>query len=97
MKLSQEEVEHVARLARLKLTHEERESMAEVLSAVLQHMESLGQPEPADGGLKGRHRSTLADLRADVVDPWTNPGRLLALGPEIRNGQFVVPRIVAES
>lgn len=96
MKLSQEEVEHVARLARLKLTHEEQERMADALSAVLEHMESLGQPMRPDGGQDGRKGRTLAELRADVADPWTNPGRLVALGPETRSGQFVVPRIVAE-
>ncbi|OGZ61129.1 MAG: hypothetical protein A2932_00220 [Candidatus Spechtbacteria bacterium RIFCSPLOWO2_01_FULL_46_10] len=42
-KLSKEEVENIARLARLKLTDEERDFYAEELSAVLGYVEQLNE------------------------------------------------------
>ena len=41
MKLTQEEVEHIARLARLQITDEEKKKYAEQLSAILDYVDKL--------------------------------------------------------
>ncbi len=43
MKLTQKEVEHVAKLARLDLTTEEREKFAKQLSSILDYVSQLGK------------------------------------------------------
>lgn len=45
MKLTEEQVKHVAKLANLELTSREVKKFQEQLSAVLDYMESLGQVE----------------------------------------------------
>lgn len=96
MKLSLKTVEHVARLARLRLTEAERDRMAEALSAVLAHMESLGGANPGGAVLEGERVTAYADLRTDLPRPCADSAGLLELAPQSRGGQFVVPRIVAE-
>ena len=43
MAISREEVEHVAFLARLGLTEEEKQTLQEQLSAILEHMRTLNE------------------------------------------------------
>lgn len=43
MKLSQEQIEHMARLARIELLEEEKEKFQKQLSAVLEYMEILNE------------------------------------------------------
>jgi|SRR5579875_1476116 len=94
MRLNQEAVEHVAKLARLKLSKSELDKMAAALSDVLAHMESLGAPDAAEARLDEQRGRGLAALRDDVAAAWPDPAGLVALGPDTRNGQYVVPRIV---
>lgn len=96
MRLSHEDVEHVAALARVRLIPQERERMVEVLSSVLGHMEVLGDEMAGERPLSTDRINVLARLREDRPCPIQDSGRLLALGPNTRAGQFVVPRIVQD-
>ncbi len=48
MKLSSKEVEHIAMLARLKLTEEEKELFSEQLSKILDYIEKLNELDTED-------------------------------------------------
>jgi aspartyl/glutamyl-tRNA(Asn/Gln) amidotransferase C subunit len=48
MKLSREEVQHLAALARLRLTDEEQTQLAGQLSRILEFMDKLNQVEPEE-------------------------------------------------
>jgi aspartyl-tRNA(Asn)/glutamyl-tRNA(Gln) amidotransferase subunit C len=48
MKLSPEKIEHIAKLARLKLSEEEKEQYAEELSVVLDYIEKLQEVDTTD-------------------------------------------------
>jgi aspartyl-tRNA(Asn)/glutamyl-tRNA(Gln) amidotransferase subunit C len=97
MRLSHQDVEHVARLARLRLTPQERERMVEVLSSVLAHMEVLGDGVSSERPLSTDRVNAFSGLREDRPSRTEAPERLLALGPNTRAGQFSVPRIVQDA
>lgn len=89
------DIDHVARLARLRLTDEERARVAAQLGQILGHFASLAAlpsgagdaaPEVAD-----------AALRADVPGPTLAPDDLLRNAPASREGQVLVPRVVDDA
>jgi aspartyl-tRNA(Asn)/glutamyl-tRNA(Gln) amidotransferase subunit C len=93
MPLTLEEVEHIARLARLKLTNEEmkmfQEQLSEILdyAARLQGVDTEGIP-PTASVLPPR-----SVLRPDVVQPGLNRKDLLKNAPQVEDDQFQVPPI----
>jgi aspartyl-tRNA(Asn)/glutamyl-tRNA(Gln) amidotransferase subunit C len=96
-RISPADVAHVARLARLDLTDEEQERLAEELGAVLAHaadveaLDTAGVPPTA-------HPLPLRNvLREDVVRPSLDREEVLAQAPEAENGRFRVPRIMDET
>jgi aspartyl-tRNA(Asn)/glutamyl-tRNA(Gln) amidotransferase subunit C len=95
--ISAADVAHVARLARLDLTDEEQERLAEQLGAVLAHaadveaLDTAGVPPTA-------HPLPLRNVvREDVVVPSLDREEVLAQAPEVENGRFRVPRIMDET
>jgi len=48
MKLTKQEVEHIATLARLRLSEEEKETYSEQLSAILNYMEKLSSVDTSE-------------------------------------------------
>ena len=90
------EVEHVARLARLDLTPEEKERMRSQLDAILGYVEQLQRVDTA-GVEPTAHVLPLANvMRDDEVRPSYPVEAMLANAPEARDGQFRVPRILEE-
>ncbi len=93
MKLTLQEVEHIARLARLALTDEEKAAYREQLSAVLAYVARLqevdtGDIPPTSSVLPGQ-----SPLRPDAVEPGLSREALLANAPETREGQFRIPPV----
>jgi aspartyl-tRNA(Asn)/glutamyl-tRNA(Gln) amidotransferase subunit C len=96
-RISPADVAHVATLARLDLTDEEKERFAEQLGAVLAHaadveaLDTAGVPPTA-------HPLPLRNvLRDDVVRPSLDREEVLAQAPEVEGGRFPVPRIMGEA
>jgi aspartyl-tRNA(Asn)/glutamyl-tRNA(Gln) amidotransferase subunit C len=94
MKLTLEQVEHVANLARLGLTEEEKERFAEQLSAILEYAEML-QGLDTEAILPTAMVVPLQNvLRPDVVTPSLEREDALANAPR-RDGEFFrVPAIL---
>lgn len=94
MTLTLEEVEHIAGLARLKLTEEEKARYREQLSAILdyaarlQSLDTSGIP-PTSSVLPPR-----TILRADEPQPCLSREELLANAPEVTENQFRVPPVL---
>jgi len=95
MLLTREEVEHVAALARLKLSDEEKERFAEQLTAILEYMSRLNDLDTSNIEPL-THVLPLSNVfRDDGVSPEeTNRDDILANAPLEENGCFKVPRIV---
>jgi aspartyl-tRNA(Asn)/glutamyl-tRNA(Gln) amidotransferase subunit C len=93
-KLTLEEVEHVALLARLELTPEEKEKLTHDLNTVLGHFERLQELDTADVPPTS-HAIPMANVfREDEVRPSLPRESFLNEAPDAREGFFVVPRIV---
>jgi aspartyl-tRNA(Asn)/glutamyl-tRNA(Gln) amidotransferase subunit C len=97
MAISREEVEHVARLARLELTEEEIEKFRGQLSAVLERAERI-QALDLDDVPPTAHPVDLSNVwREDVVVPFTDTDAILANAPLIEDRRFRVPQILEDA
>lgn len=95
MKLSREEVLHIARLARVALTEEEITRMSEQLSDLLEHFEVL-QKVDTEGVTPTAQSVTLQSvMREDEVRPSLPPEDVLANAPR-REGDCFRVRAVLE-
>ncbi len=91
--LTAETVEHVAKLARLALTEDEKKLYAEQLSKIIDYFDEL-KAVNTEGVEPMAHALNIVNvLREDVVK--TPPGRdlLLKNAPDQENGYFKVPKI----
>ena len=90
-------VDHVARLARLALTEEEREKMGAELTAILEHAEKIQSLE-LDDIQPTAHAVPLSNvLRDDEVRPSLLAEVALRNAPASEDGRFQVPRIVEDA
>ena len=94
MKLTLTEVRHVATLARLSLTPEEKALYQGQLSAILDAVEQLRalnteQVEPTSHAATGD-----VPLREDVVEASLDPQKALANAPATVGTSFAVPSIL---
>jgi aspartyl-tRNA(Asn)/glutamyl-tRNA(Gln) amidotransferase subunit C len=96
MAISREELEHVARLARLELTEEEIVLFRAQLAAVLERAQRI-QALPLDDVPPTAHPIDLRNVfRADVVVPCPPPEAILENAPEREGDLFRVPRILED-
>jgi len=94
MKISPDEIAHVATLARLRLDGEEQERLASDLGTILEYVDKLAeldtdQVEPTAQIVEGARQ-----WRDDEVAPWKEPESLLENAPDRAGNQFKVPRII---
>jgi aspartyl-tRNA(Asn)/glutamyl-tRNA(Gln) amidotransferase subunit C len=94
MILSKEEVEHVALLARLELSDEEKEAYTHQLNAILDFVQQLDELETS-GVEPTTHVLPLVNvMREDQVRPGLSSEEALAGAPDQDKGHFRVPKIV---
>ena len=94
MKLSREEVQRVAVLARLRLTPEEQSSLTDALDRILGYMDKLNQLDTADVDLFSHAANITNTLREDQVTNRPNADALLANAPDRDGTFFKVPKII---
>jgi aspartyl-tRNA(Asn)/glutamyl-tRNA(Gln) amidotransferase subunit C len=89
--IDREQVLHVARLARLRLSEEEVERMATELSGVLDHVDQISGLD-LSGVRPTSHVVELQNvLREDEPSPSLAPEEALANAPDPDRGSFRVP------
>jgi aspartyl-tRNA(Asn)/glutamyl-tRNA(Gln) amidotransferase subunit C len=85
------QVEHVARLARLELSEAELDEMAQELSGVLGHIETISELD-LDGVPPTSHVADVTTpLREDVPRPSLPREKALDQAPAVQDGGFLVP------
>ena len=94
MILSREEVEHVALLARLELTAEEKEAYTRQLNAILDFMQQLNELDTSNVEPMAHVLPLVNVMREDEVKPGLSREAALAGAPDQDKGQFRVPKIV---
>jgi len=95
MKLSREEVLHIARLARVGLTEEEIGRMREQLSNILDNFEILQQVDTTDVPPTAHTVALHSVMRDDEAAPSLPPEEILANAPQ-REGDCFRVRAVLE-
>jgi aspartyl-tRNA(Asn)/glutamyl-tRNA(Gln) amidotransferase subunit C len=94
MKLSREEIQRVAMLARLRLTAEEEERFTEQLDKILQYMDKLNQLDTSEVQPLAHAVDIVNALREDKVTNRPNVDALLANAPARDETFFRVPKII---
>jgi aspartyl-tRNA(Asn)/glutamyl-tRNA(Gln) amidotransferase subunit C len=93
-RITRQDVEHVARLARLALTEEELERMTEQLAVILEHAAKVSALDTANVAPTAHPLPLVNVLRPDEPRPSLDRGAALAMAPAEEDGRFRVPRIL---
>lgn len=96
MALSQQQVLHVARLARLRLDPEELERMRSQLSAILDHIAMLQEVDVSGVPPTAQVTDLITVLRPDEVNEELTREAALANAPDQRDGMFRVRAVFDE-
>ena len=96
MQITKEEVEKVAKLARLELTEVEKTAFTKQLSQILTHVETLKQYDTAGVEPTATVLGQVNVFRTDEVRPSLPVEKAVANAPESAEGFFIVPKIIEE-
>jgi aspartyl-tRNA(Asn)/glutamyl-tRNA(Gln) amidotransferase subunit C len=88
------DIEHVARLARLELTDQEKERLREQLGVILENAAKVGEVATDDVPPTAYAIPRSNVLRPDEITPSLTTEEVLAIAPEVESDRFKVPRIV---
>ena len=94
MKLTREEVQRVAMLARLRLTPEDEKRLTEQLDNILQYVGKLNQLDTSGIEPFTHALDTTNPMREDAITNEPNADALLANAPDQENHFFQVPKII---
>jgi len=94
MKITKSEVEHVAWLARLELSEEEKEKLTVHLNGIMAHFEKLQQLDTSEVEPTSHSIPVQNVYREDKVSTCLSVDEALSNAPDARDGYFVVPQVV---
>ncbi len=94
MKISIAEVEKVAKLARLRLTEEQKRLFTEQIDQILFYMEKLNEIDTKE--IEPTYHATKAYnvFREDKVVPSLEKDKVFQNAPDASGGSFRVPRVI---
>jgi aspartyl-tRNA(Asn)/glutamyl-tRNA(Gln) amidotransferase subunit C len=96
-RITREEVEHVARLARLALTDDEVDALTVDLGAILDHAAEVSALDTANVPPTAHPLPLVNVLRADEPRPPLPRAEVLDAAPAVEDQRFRVPRILGEA
>jgi aspartyl-tRNA(Asn)/glutamyl-tRNA(Gln) amidotransferase subunit C len=94
--ITREDVEHVARLARLRLADDELDLFTGQLAAVLDHARDVEALDVADVAPMSHPYPLVNVLRDDTVVPGVDRAEVLAAAPAVEDGRFRVPPVLGD-
>ena len=94
MKISKEEILHVANLARLDIDESSIELFAEQIDKVLEYIDTLNSIDTSDVQPTSHTISLSNVFREDDVSPPFDRDAALSNAPEAEDGFFLVPKVV---
>ncbi|HIP40091.1 MAG TPA: Asp-tRNA(Asn)/Glu-tRNA(Gln) amidotransferase subunit GatC [Desulfocapsa sulfexigens] len=94
MKITREEVEHVAGLAKLNLSEDELVRMTGQLDTILSYVAKLDELDTADIAPTTHAFSNTNAFRDDEVQDSLPRDEALANGPVVNEEAFIVPKII---
>ena len=96
MALTPEDVDHVAALARLGITPEERARLADQLSGILEHFRALQALNTEDISPTAQVLDVRNVMRPDVARAPLTQSQALANAPRVEDGFFRVQAVLEE-
>jgi aspartyl-tRNA(Asn)/glutamyl-tRNA(Gln) amidotransferase subunit C len=96
MEITKQDVEKVAKLARLEVSSAEKEAFANQLSQILTHMETLKQYDTDGIEPTATVLGQVNVFRDDEIRPSLSVEKALANAPEREADGFSVPKIIEE-
>ncbi|MBK5228150.1 MAG: Asp-tRNA(Asn)/Glu-tRNA(Gln) amidotransferase subunit GatC [Actinobacteria bacterium] len=96
MSIDRRAVDHVARLARLDLSEDERAVMLSELQQILGHAEKIQALDLDDVEPMSHSVPMVNQVRPDEVKPSLTQADALANAPEVEDHRFKVPRIMED-
>jgi aspartyl-tRNA(Asn)/glutamyl-tRNA(Gln) amidotransferase subunit C len=94
MKISKEEIEHIASLARLYLSEEEKELFGSQLSSILDYMEKLNELDTKDIEPTSHVLPLSNVMRDDIPQPSIPREDALMNAPDRTDKFYRVPKII---
>lgn len=94
MRITKEQVEHVAKLARLAITEQEKEKYSQQLSSILTYIEKLNELDTSRVEPTFHVLPLKNVFREDVVRPSCPREEILKNAPERTEEFFRVPKII---
>lgn len=94
MKITKEEVEHVAHLARLDFTEEEKEKFTSQLNDILMYVDMLNRIDTTDVEPMSHAIALNNAFRDDCIGESLDTGISLANAPDARGPFFRVPKVI---
>ena len=95
-RITRDEVVHVARLARLELADDEIERFTQQLGAILEHAADVEALDLFDVEPTSHPLPLSNVMRADLVSESLQRDEVMAVAPEVQDGQFRVPPVLGE-
>jgi aspartyl-tRNA(Asn)/glutamyl-tRNA(Gln) amidotransferase subunit C len=96
MRIDRTVVDHVARLARLALTEDERDRLAAQLSSILEHINVISEAETSATAASATVLPSMDVMAADVARPSEPTAALLANAPAKEDGYFRVRAVLED-
>lgn len=96
-RITRDDVAHVARLARLRLTDEELDAFTGQLAAVLDHAADVEALDVTDIPPTAHPLPRVNVFRPDVVTPSLDRDEVLSQAPVAESGRFFVPPVLGEA
>lgn len=94
MKITRDDVEHIAELARLSFSHEEIELFSSQLNDILIYIEKLNELDTQNVQPTTHAHELVNRFRDDREEASIGVEKALENAPQSEGGQFVVPRII---
>jgi aspartyl-tRNA(Asn)/glutamyl-tRNA(Gln) amidotransferase subunit C len=94
MKVTKETIEHVANLARLNLTEQEKEKLTNEMENIISFVDKLNELDTSNITPMEHVKSIRNVFREDVVSESLDRGKMLANAPSHEKGCFKVPKVV---
>ncbi|MDY5784763.1 MULTISPECIES: Asp-tRNA(Asn)/Glu-tRNA(Gln) amidotransferase subunit GatC [unclassified Corynebacterium] len=94
--ISRDEVSHIARLARIKMSEEELDQFAGQLDTIVDAVSKIQQVDTTGVEPMSHPHSVEAGMREDVVKKTLTQEQALDQAPATEDERFVVPQILGE-
>jgi aspartyl-tRNA(Asn)/glutamyl-tRNA(Gln) amidotransferase subunit C len=94
MKITADQVQHVAKLARLEIDPEAVEKMADQLAAILSYVDKLSEVDTSDVATTSHAIALTNAFREDEVLGSLDAEVALDNAPAREKGNFVVPKVI---